>query len=371
MNNNLQKFYTGIFIGTIGFILFYIVLYITYPLHKNKFNDYGELANKGVSSYPRILSSYQNAFIKNHSNPVFLYGTSESGGLATRPAKENYWRLLNRYYNNQVNFSSFGGAGNTPLMWAINLLHLPENSIVYYVVNPIYFTTSLNSYQSIQRYSKRYLTQNSFQEIVQYVNSNIQEDNINAFMMSLNLPVLPENSTQKEISFFLHEAYNNLTSISQEKNAYTPLSLEELDSVIVDADINKQFNVSEWILKERDYSTQGSIKIVPDFTNSPRFLELMLIQKIAELKNINLNYIILPTNEIFFTEHGATYPQQFKEIIPILTANLCKKDNCINFPEHVQDKNIFLDAMHLNYFGAVTITKEIIRHLDNIRGKND
>lgn len=370
MSNNQTRFYSGVFYGAVFCLIVYFLTVISYPFTKRSFSDYGELINKGVAGYPSIISAYQKSLLKHKQNVVFIFGTSETGGLATKPRSENYWRLLNRYYEDQYYFSTIGGAGHTPIMWANNLFYMAPDSKVYYMINPIYFTSSLNSDQSIVNYSKRYLTNDGWKNIQSFVKKNITDPSLRKFISELNIDGLPKKSYRKEVSFFLNATKENIHSIytNNLESKFSPLSWEELVKKEIDEDWSASWNVASWIIEERDHSGQGSVKIVENFFESTRFKELLLIKEIAKLKRIDLNFILMPANEGYFQKHDSLYPSQYLELVGVIKDNLCNNNNCIDLVSKVNpdinSSNIFLDAMHFNSFGAAQIAMSVINHLE-------
>lgn len=371
MKKNSQKFYVGFGTGTLIFCIVIIILFFIYPYYKNNHKTYNELISLGLGSHPMVTKLYQKALNKNNE-VIYIYGTSETGYLTTRPGAKNYWAILDRYYGDDIIFSITGGAGNTPLMWAKDLCSLPQNTKVFYIINPIYFANGLNSVSSLENYSDRYLSKNSVKSL-----KNCMKDlNIQAGWEILPsqqvIDRLKDHSLSVIVSFLIKELVSE-TRLAWESTPNPNITNSERNKVLLgtyDNDYDEINNVASFMNAERDWASLKNSHIPENFVDSPRYQELLLLNEIAQKRNIDITYILMPPNYVLYENYGAIYPQNFSEMSNGLYSQLCQNSNCIDISDRDNAKGIFIDAMHFNSYGAKKVAIQIIEYLTDKYGIN-
>lgn len=358
-NKVLQWFYRGVFFGAISSALVIGVVYLLYPKYTLHTTNFNYLTNKGMVGSQLV----NEAFYKNitNNNGISIFGTSESGGLGTRPKASNYWYYLGQQFGLSPFIYTMGGAGNTPYMWLSALCDLAENSRVYYVVNPIYFTKSLNSSESILSYKDRYLSKETFGNASACVRKHLSNGSVDKFEDIFSNQEFKTMPLRTEIAYFVNEAYNTFFT---KRSVFKGANGDFVRHIERDKDWSEQYNVADWIISERDNSGFTTYDIPKDFFESARFIELLIAKQIADAKKIDLRFVLMPPNYVFFEEFGSKYPQQFNEIVDELKDRLCDKNNCIDLTDESYAKGMFIDAMHFSSYGANLVADELINDIN-------
>lgn len=353
---NMKYFYKGFFWGIILFFSTIMLLYVYYPLYFKVGSEWGYLMDKGVSKSKWISGKYYNNLIDK--NKILLFGTSETGGLATRPIEPNYWKLLNEHLQNSPIVTT-GGAGNTPFMWMNILCSLPKGAKIYYLVNPIYFTQGLNTKDSVQSYARRYLSDELLLKTYSCLKSILDDSSFSKDWNDIFDSIKLSNITLKEnISFFIKEFYDSFNKIEPKEKVEAG---NKITIGTMDRDYNEKYNVAEWILKERDYSGLGSTKISNDIFNSVRYKELQWLVAIAKSRNIELTLILMPPNYQLYAAYKSSYPTEYKQMFNQMKQEFCNSNiHCIDINNEVYSKGLFVDAMHFSAYGARVVANKLL-----------
>jgi len=359
VNNKFSKlFYQGAFWGEFSVLMLVSLTYFFYPNYKKQTTNFNYLVSKGMVGSKLV----NKAFYRNITNNdgIAIFGTSESGSLATRFKAQNYWHSLGQSFGHEPFIHTTAGAGNSPYMWLSNICNFAENSRVYYIVNPIYFTNALNSTQSILSYKDRYLSQDTYKNLNRCANEHLSKGLYNKFNSIFLDQGFNPMTFRSEMAFFINEAYDTFLDRQHEFEGGNA-QFEKIEEF--DPDWSENYNVANWIVEERNNRGFAKYEISNDFFSSVRFIELLAAKEIANALKIDLRFILLPPNYIFFEKFDSNYPEQFKQIIGGLKDKICDKDNCIDLTSEANAKGLFIDAMHFSAFGGNAIADALIHDI--------
>lgn len=357
----VSYFHRGFFWGSIFFLLICFVSIKLYPFYKKPNVDFNYLSNQGMSKSTLVSTAFFSSL--QHMNAVLVFGTSETGILGTKPSALNYWALANnRLLDKNIFIYTTAGAGNTPYMWIHNICDIGEDTIVYYLVNPIYFTNGLNTKSRFGQYSDRYLSKSTLDKTKNCLENRVDKDLYDHFQSLFPEQSLTDITIKSELAFFLNEFKNYLSqTIEKEKPIEakaTPSKARKLD-----ADLNPEMNVADWIVKGKDLSGAKFTNIENNFTNSESYKELKILAQLTQSKKIKMRYIFMPPNSQFFLKQGSSYPARFEEIKADVFKMLCNNNNCIDLIKQEDAKGLFLDTMHLSAYGAQVVADELVKDI--------
>lgn len=352
-----NSFFKGVAIGSCAFFVILVALMLSASAWLQPDISNGFLSRYGCWKNDAARDAYFRAL--DSRGGYLVLGSSESGGLGTRPAYPNYWSYLAADKKNAGDIGVMAGAGHTPAMWMALIDHVPDDLPVLCIVNPIYFATSLNSETSIAAYAPRYLSKADAARLVGRLDA----------MYGLE----GADTLKRFYAGFITQDANSDDGLIARVTAFARLTLLEAWSKIdgkrrvsslqvcptPDPDYDARFNVAKWIVLRDDLGHKAVTVDVDDLRHTSIYDSYIAFLDYAKSHGKHVVLVLLPFNDLYFESTCPAAVQEFQNAMGVFREDILPRVEHIDLSNGISTRGFFVDSMHLSGFGAYQVYKGI------------